>query len=235
MKSFIVIGPKKTATSSIYTALKNVEGSRCFFLWPKESNYFIKKPLKYFLGTRLPFIDISPQYYTSFRALMKIKRLKSKGFDIDVVVLKREPCSRISSHFNYMFTKGEISDSWVEYECETLMLSNYRFFEDIGLEVIELTVAELSKVLKKEYGISSLPVPVENSGDFSVRSIYFKRALSIAASFSRRTKAGRSVVEYLSPLLRKLVYKRGSRTENQLVLGKECSVSSIVDAINERL
>jgi hypothetical protein len=207
MRSIIIIGPKKTGTTSLYHALRLCEKTNySYILFPKESNYFINRSLGEILSYSRPFIDVSPQYFTSFRSLLKIKALQDSGFPLCVIQLKRDPSSRNMSHVNYMVQKQEISAALTEPEVECLCLSNLDIPRMIGLTVIEITVKECAEFLESEFGFQ-LFLNKENESGYIFRFHHLARPFKMIASTMRKSRFGALVVEVLSKRLRLVVYK----------------------------
>jgi len=208
MKSIIVIGPKKTGTSALYDALKScdsVKGNH--FILNKESNYLISRPLERYQLFDRPVIDISPEYYTSFRALLKIKSLQETTDQLIVLKLKRDSYSRNNSHIDYMLNKNEISSLLIEDEIECICLSNMDLPSVVGVAMIELRLDECVDFFNKNFGYQ-LILNNKNPGGYTFRYPWLGLISKRVASFLRKTRSGAFLVERLSEGLRAIIYRR---------------------------
>ena len=172
MRDIIIIGPKKTATTSLYHAINRCSGNKHDIL-AKESNIFLRIPAKKIAQDfKQPIIDISPEYYTSFRSIINIKEFVNYRRNVPLIIcLSRDKAKRSTSHFAYMFSKGIVSESLLEQEIETICLSELKIWQNhSGLDVAEVDLIQAVKMLQNELGVE-LNLELENSGDFEPRII----------------------------------------------------------------
>lgn len=172
MRDIIIIGPKKTATTSLYQAISLAKPVN-HVLIGKESNQFINQRFQKILkNSPNPIIDISPEYYTSFRALINIERFASiRNARPLIIALIRDHDERNLSHYLYMKSKGIISKSLTEREVEVICLSNIGIWQRFSfLEINVLTISDAVKILETELGVA-LHLQSENAGDRAPVSI----------------------------------------------------------------
>jgi len=229
MNNIILIGPKKTGTTSVYEALKAAGGG--YNLLPKESNCFIKKKQDYLYSIRQPFVDVSPEYYTSFRALIKISEFVELYPNTKIIVLLRDYESRNYSHFSYMVKKGEIGQDLSQEEVECLMLSNIKIWENYyNNKIIFLTVDDCFSYLSAQVN-KRLIVVKSNQSNFEVRYGFLYKLASRLSRMLRMSNRLAVFVEKISPLASQLLYKKvdkdQSLTQNDLYL----RIKKIVDDI----
>lgn len=221
MRSIVIIGPKKTATTAIYNVLRANKQLLLHRLWPKESNYLINARIEDLGKLRGSFIDISPEYFTSFRALMKLRYMQESGLGPHVFVINRPDRARLMSHLNYMLKKGEISSSWCESEIECLALSHFAPYREIGLEVRSGSAKEVLRAICDITGLPELELGDANSGAFEVRSRLILTTAKKIASVLRRLPGGGTAVEFIAELVGSLIYERRKPTGSRGGIGND--------------
>lgn len=179
MEDLIVfIGPKKAATSSIYDSIKNTSK---YFVLAKETNILMqdeKKILKV-LAKEKRVIDISPQYFSSFRAMFNISKLVKKGCKIKIYIGKRNSDEAFRSHLSYMSQKQEIKKSKLGQEFETLFLQNnydlfLNYWKNLGVEIKEYQLEKTAfiETIAFELGIDDYSEKKSNLGNFQTTPLY---------------------------------------------------------------
>lgn len=214
--SIIFVGPKKTGTTAVYQYIRQrITNQSCFHLFLKETNRLVDLSMSALeLTTPNPFIDVSPEYFTSWRALVKAKKLVQLGHKITVVVLMRDVVSRGESHLNYMFAKKQLSNDFNEPEWECLFRSKLNIWkENWEGDYIELNLADVPEFLNLHFNLCLGDLPRSNEGGVIFRNSQFGKLASTSAAYIKRFPGGYFMVEMLTPLLRKLLYKKGLPNE----------------------
>lgn len=106
------IGPGKSGTTFLYNLLKD---NLLFLGKKKESNYLFKKNpvrryLKEYKSKRI--IDFSNIYFWNPNLALK---LFDSFPNATIIIIKRDPYSRLASHINYLYSRGEIAGDWREH------------------------------------------------------------------------------------------------------------------------
>ena len=217
-ETIIFVGPKKTGTTSVYDCLRRQESKLSQKLLRKESNVLIDFPLTKLAGEYSNVIDISPEYYTSWRALVKAELLAQLGLKIHIVVISRAEEKRVWSHIDYMRGKRMISDEFIEEEWECIFNSSQSIWERYWsgrLSIVKLH--ELPAFLQSTLNISVTEMPISNEGGLEFRNPSTAKVVTLIARLIRRFKFSAKLVEMLSPLLRQLVYvKREVRSQDDI-------------------
>ena len=217
-ETIIFVGPKKTGTTSVYDCLRRQESKLSQKLLRKESNVLIDFPLTKLAGEYSNVIDISPEYYTSWRALVKAELLAQLGLKIHIVVISRAEEKRVWSHIDYMRGKRMISDEFIEEEWECIFNSSQSIWERYWsgrLSIVKLH--ELPAFLQSTLNISVTEMPISNEGGLEFRNPSTAKVVTPIARLLRRFKFSAKLVEMLSPLLRQLVYvKREVRSQDDI-------------------
>ena len=217
-ETIIFVGPKKTGTTSVYDCLRRQESKLSQKLLRKESNVLIDFPLTKLAGEYSNVIDISPEYYTSWRALVKAELLAQLGLKIHIVVISRAEEKRVWSHIDYMRGKRMISDEFIEEEWECIFNSSQSIWERYWsgrLSIVKLH--ELPAFLQSTLNISVTEMPISNEGGLEFRNPSTAKVVTLIARLLRRFKFSAKLVEMLSPLLRQLVYvKREVRSQDDI-------------------
>lgn len=131
-KPLIIVGPKKTATSSLYEALKKTRSS--YDLLPKESNNLIKYSLdKNLCIYSKNVVDISPEYFSSYRAFATLLEIvKTGNVEPQVLIVRRSEEEHSISYINYMCSKNLLDEDFTKPEWETLFLqSEFELFSQL--------------------------------------------------------------------------------------------------------
>lgn len=211
MTYYIFIGPKKTGTSSVYGHLKKKINLGNFFLLPKESNILLEKVYSPSL-IKENVIDISPEYFSSFRAMFNAYRI-SQSKNIKIIVLKRGSETKFESYLKYMVKKREVSGSNLSIEFEKLFLQDeYDYFVKkwikLGLCVyqFELGSGAFTNFLENEFKVFG-NLERENDGQFDT-TVFFSM-LKVIAKILRKLGL-KQFVEFVASLsiTRKFAYKR---------------------------
>ena len=128
-RDIIVLGPKKTATTSLYDAIARTELKRR--LIGKESNQFIEQTAAEVSARNSRFfIDISPEYFTSFRAILKIHEFSIlRGSTPLLISLVRNSGARRKSHYSYMLNKRLVDSAMNGSEIETICLTELKIWD----------------------------------------------------------------------------------------------------------
>lgn len=142
-RPLIIIGPKKTASSTFYFALR--EASHGYQVLPKESNnlinHGIQKNLRVYSKN---VIDISPQYFTSYRAFATLQALVKTGeIEPQILIIKRDSEDHASSYINYMASKNLLDNDFTKPEWETLFLQcEFDLFTNLWSEKFNTKILE---------------------------------------------------------------------------------------------
>ena len=123
MKLILFIGRKRTGTSSIYNLLKLKNFS---YLYSQESDELISSYegiLKKLRKEKI-VVQVSPNYFSSFRAMYHCSLLKKEGVRIKIYSIIRENEEWRKSYLNYMFLKGEMKNNVLTKEFETFFQQN---------------------------------------------------------------------------------------------------------------
>lgn len=217
-ETIIFVGPKKTGTTSVYDCLRRQESKLTQKLLRKESNVLIDYPLSKLNGGYSNIIDISPEYYTSWRALVKAELLAQLGLKIHIVVISRAEKKRVWSHIDYMRGKRMITDEFIEEEWECILNSSQSIWERYWSGHLSLvTLHELPAFLQSNFNISVTEMPLSNEGGLEFRNSTTAKVATLMARLLRRFKFSSKLVEMLSPALRRLVYvKRNVRSQDDI-------------------
>lgn len=188
MNYYIFIGPKKTGTSSVYTILKKNLDHDAYDLLPKESNILLKNTYGQNYKSK-NLIDISPEYFSSFRAIFNVCRL-SKEHNIQIIILRRSSERKFNSHLEYMLKKREISETNLSVEFEKLFLQDdYSYFaslwKKIGRDCFEFEIGSnaLNEFMLREFNIFG-EFDRENIGQF--RTTRYFGFMKLAAMLLRQ-------------------------------------------------
>jgi hypothetical protein len=213
----IFIGPKKTGTTSVYEYIKRSNYDVGLQLLPKESNVLIDKPLEYISDVYRNKIDISPEYYTSWRALLKAIILLDSGANIEIIVLDRPYDQRFNSHLNYMLGKLELSSALNEPEWESMFNSSIALWEKYWPGKMRvMKVSDVPTFLFERLGINPVEMFVENKGGTDFRSRVVGLIAKWVAKGIRKVTFGRHFIEFVSPIFRPLVYGRETKHAPEL-------------------
>lgn len=137
------IGPGKSGTTFLYNLLK---GNSLYLGEKKESNYlFKKKPTKRYRkeykSNRI--IDFSNIYFWNPNLALK---LFDSFPNATIIIIKRDPYSRLASHINYLYSRGEITGEWKEHlkSDKNLFLSvEFDFYADKWKKIFQKKFIEL--------------------------------------------------------------------------------------------
>lgn len=226
MKSYIIIGPKKTGSTTLYNSLLSSYRGPLKVL-PKEQAPILK--LKMHSLSKLlkgGVIDVSPEYFSSYRALIRLRVLEERyGVKFKVVILERSPKERLSSHVSYMFREGIISKELNEEEVEIIAAqAQDRHFKSLwedAFNTIFINISEkhaLQKFFFDELSACFKGVDAANVGGKS--ATFFKRAiLRPAAKMFRKIGAAR-IVERTGSIdwIRRAVSRTETPTERETLV-----------------
>lgn len=208
MQSIIIVGPKKTGTSSLYQSLKQAQ-IHTHYLPPKESNILISEGIHTFIDSKKPIIDISPEYYSSFRALVNLKRLIDAEPKTIVIVLEREPGKRLRSHISYMIKKDQLDCNFTSQEWESVLGSELRFWDSLDWPQLHFCDLNQAFSLLDETLDLSLDRDMRvNEGGYKIRNKLLFKVAFISANVIRKNLFFARLVEIIAPLLRNLIYKK---------------------------
>lgn len=213
MRDIIIIGPKKTATTSLYHAINRVVGDSHQII-AKESNLFLRKPASEIAQSyKKPIIDISPEYYTSFRSIINIREFSRYRKSSPVIIcLSRNNIQRSESHYRYMYSKGIVSKDLLEQEVETICLSELDIWQTYsGLNVMKVDLTSAVVILEGELG-AKLNLQVENSGDFVPRSKLVHSILKYFNTLMTNIFPKNRLRIYIADKLGYLIYKKSKET-----------------------
>ena len=223
MRDIIIIGPKKTATTSIYSALDNKKLSN-HVLIAKESNQFIKIPLDRieYKFKKKNFIDISPEYFTSFRALLNIERfINETGRDALIITLKRNLLERSISHFSYMYNKRIISDKLVEAEVDNLFLTEMNIWKRFSnCDIVSCSLDQAVELISREVS-HNLDMKRKNKGTEQPRSKIALRLLQFFHIFMKKILPQSRFRTKLAELVRPLIYSNNKSAKCDLIMPKD--------------
>ena len=106
------IGPGKSGTTFLYNLMK--DNSLNLGKIKKSNHFFKKKPLERYLNEYKEnrIIDFSNIYFWNPNIGLKIIDYFPNAI---IIVIKRNPYSRLASHINYLYSRGEIIGDWKEY------------------------------------------------------------------------------------------------------------------------
>ena len=209
-KSLIFVGPKKTGTTSVYFYLKkNLEHLKNHKLFGKENNQLIfQSTIKLSKRSKYNYIDISPEYYTSWRAMLSILRIHRSDELPYVVFLKREKNRRNNSHLDYMLKKNELSDSFTEPEWEVFFNSQVNIWADkYPGPYIELSISDIPKFLFNNLNIPISEMEKHNEGGHAFRFKFLGNSAKNISFWLRKSNLGLFFVEKITPSLKRYVYK----------------------------
>lgn len=170
-RDIIILGPKKTATTSLYDAVANTELKR--YLIGKESNQFIEQSaFEIFARNSTFFIDISPEYYTSFRAILKIHEFsRLRGSTPLLITLERNSDARRKSHYSYMHNKRLVDSAMNGNEIEAMCLTELKIWDRCStIPVCNVDLAGAIALLEAEGNINIAPKVSNVGGQITVNS-----------------------------------------------------------------
>jgi len=171
MRDIIIIGPKKTATTSLYHAINDTNITK-HRLIAKESNLFLQFSAEEIVEKfQQPIIDISPEYFTSFRSIMNIEKFAAKRKKVPLVIsLLRDPDKRFISHYSYMLSKEILTSDMLESEVETICINELNIWKSFSnITIKECNIEEAVKILEKELE-TELVIGNKNIGNTLPRS-----------------------------------------------------------------
>lgn len=209
-KSLIFVGPKKTGTTSVYFYLKkNSKYLTNHKLFRKENNQLIFQSTKKLIRrSQYSYIDISPEYYTSWRAMLSLLKIHKKDELPYIVFLKREKNRRNNSHLDYMVKKNELSDSFTEPEWEIFFNSQDNIWANkYPGPYIELSIGDIPRFLFDNLNIPISDMEKHNEGGQTFRYKFLGNSAKTFSFWLRKSNLGLFFVEKITPLLKKYVYK----------------------------
>jgi len=154
-KPLIIVGPKKTASSTFYTALKKKKMS--YELLPKESNNLIKFGVKKNLRIYSKnVIDISPEYFSSYRAFATLRELVETGeIEPQILIVRRNEEGHTQSYINYMCSKNLLDSDFIKPEWETLFLqSEFELFSRLWKTKFKTKIVEFDDLISADKFLS---------------------------------------------------------------------------------
>lgn len=188
-RALIIVGPKKTASSSIYAAIK--ASATDFHVLTKENNNLIRKKKSWiFRNYTRNIIDVSPEYFSSFRAIASLKMLTEKeAIEPHVLIIRRNKDDHIESYINYMAGKLEIDQDFTRIEWEKFFLqTEFKMFCDQWEKTFKTTIIDLHEISALEEFLSnylgvkvSLEDKFENKGgnSYTITGRYIIAPLSL--------------------------------------------------------
>ena len=220
MKLILFIGRKRTGTSSIYNLLKLKNFS---YLYSQESDELISSYegiLKKLRKEKI-VVQVSPNYFSSFRAMYHCSLLKKEGVRIKIYSIIRENEEWRKSYLNYMFLKGEMKNNVLTKEFETFFQQNNSEFyinrwKKIANEYFigSITSNAFKEEFQKDFSINIVDMPHSNKSEHSstiVRFI-FKKISNLLKKFGFQ-----DLSESLSKInfLRALAYKKSNQRDKK--------------------
>jgi hypothetical protein len=146
--NFIIVGPKKTGTTTFYEWLKSsytgpqiVLKKELNGLYDKSENYLREQYTK-------GVIEVCPDYFSDFRAHIRLRSLQ-ENYDLKftIVILDREPYARMRSHVSYMLHEGIITPSLKEPEVNTIVLQSMgEVFRRIWINDFDVRIFDMSDI-----------------------------------------------------------------------------------------
>lgn len=170
--SYVVVGPKKTGSTSFYDAVRRSYDGPLDVL-PKEANQLLTDSFENLAKRyRAGVIEVCPEYFSSYRALIRLNALvQDYKIKVRIIVLEREEKQRVASHISYMFNEGVIGKELREAEVETIALQAQnehfqqlweRLFETIYLDMRD--EEELKGFWQEAFGTSFVAGSPSNVG-----------------------------------------------------------------------
>ena len=202
--NYIVVGPKKTGSTSFYDAVRRSYHGPLKVL-PKEANHLLTDSFENLAKRyRTGVIEVCPEYFSSYRALIRLNALvQDYGIEVRVIVLERKEDQRVASHISYMFSEGVIGEELREAEVETIALQAQkehfrqlweRFFDTIYLDM--RVEEELTEFWQQAFGTSFVAASPSNVG--GRQASWMNKAILKPLAGILRGVGARRIVERLS-------------------------------------
>ena len=227
MKLILFIGPKRTGTSSIYKLLKSKNFS---YLYPQESDELIsshEKILKKLKKEKI-VVQISPNYFSSFRAMYHCSLLRKEGVKIKIYSITRVNKNWKKSYLSYMFLKGEMKNNELTKEFETFFQQNNTDFyisrwKKIANEYFIGSIASnaFKEQFQKDFSINTIDMPHVNKSYYSATKVrfIFKKISNLFKKFGfQNLSESLSKINFLRFLAYKKPNQRDKKEEQEFII-----------------